>query len=247
MDFPGQTSSTPPALHLRSLSLIYDGRPLFQDLDLTAAAGRFTVLLGPSGVGKSSLLKIAAGLLPAQGGSVQAGDGKPLAGRIAFMGQQDLLFPWADALGNVSVGARLRGEVPDLDRARALLAAVGLADRAGSLPHTLSGGMRQRVALARTLFEDRPFVLMDEPFSALDAANRARMQELAVRLLRGRTVLMITHDPLEACRMGDTLVVLDGTPARLDPPMTVPGEAPRPPDDPAVLQLQGALLRRLMR
>ena len=239
--------ATTPALHLRDLTLRYDGRVLFERLTLTVEAGQFMVLLGPSGVGKSSLLRIAAGLAAPERGHVGAGDGRALHGRIAYMGQQDLLFPWASVLGNVVLGDRLRGVRPDRARARALLGRVGLADRAEALPADLSGGMRQRVALARTLYEDRPFVLMDEPFSALDTVTRATVQDLAAELLRGRTVLMITHDPLEACRLGDVLVVLSGSPAALGAAIAVPGAAPRPPDDPALLHTQGRLMRMLTR
>jgi putative hydroxymethylpyrimidine transport system ATP-binding protein len=164
---------------------------------------------------------------------------------MAYMAQQDLLLPWANAVENVCLGARLRGEHPDKDRAAALLTRVGLAARCHALPATLSGGERQRVALARTLYEERPVVLMDEPFSALDTITRARIQDLAVELLAQRTVLLITHDPLEACRLGHGLMVLSGAPAKLSAPIAVPGTPPRALDDDAMLHVQGVLLRQL--
>ena len=203
-------------------------------------------LLGTSGVGKSSLLKILAGLATASQGTVRASDGGPLAGRIAYMGQTDLLYPWLRVIDNVTLGSRLRREKPDTDRAMQLLERVGLADRARALPMELSGGMRQRTALARTLYESRPMVLMDEPFSALDAVTRARIQELAAELLQGRTVLLITHDPMEACRLGHRLVVLAGHPAVLGAPISVPGRVPRALDDPELLRTQGHLMRALV-
>ena len=144
----------PPGLHLHGLTLRYEGRPLFEGLELTVPAGRCVALLGASGVGKTSLLRIAAGLETPDAGVVEADDGLALAPRIAWMGQQDLLYPWARALENVTLGSRLRGQRPDRARAMALLAAVGLAGRERALPKELSGGMRQRVALARTLYED---------------------------------------------------------------------------------------------
>jgi putative hydroxymethylpyrimidine transport system ATP-binding protein len=223
------------------------GRPVLGPLDLRVGGGGVTALLGPSGSGKSTLLRLVAGLmaLPA-GAALSAEDGGALAGRIAWMGQQDLLVPWRDALGNAVLGAHLRGQAPDLARARALLAEVGLAPAdAAKMPAQLSGGMRQRVALARTLMEDRPVVLMDEPFSAVDAPTRHRLQDLAARLLRGRTVLLVTHDPLEALRLADRILVLTGNPAV---PVELPspsGDAPRPARDPALLAAQGVLLERL--
>jgi len=235
-----------PGLLLSGLTLRYRGQAIFEDLALSVPPGRFVALLGPSGVGKSSLLKIAAGLIRPQSGVVAADDGLPLRGRVAYMAQQDLLYPWLTVAQNVMLGDRLRGTPRDPGRAAGLLAAVGLHDRGDALPAQLSGGMRQRAALARTLYEDRPIVLMDEPFSALDSPTRARIQTLAAGLLHGRTVLLITHDPLEACRIGDELRVLSGSPARLGAPIAVPGPAPRPPDDPDLLRVQGQLLRALM-
>ena len=237
--------STPPGLLITGLTLRYDGSTIFEDLALEIEGGAFVVLLGTSGVGKSSLLKIVAGLSVPAAGAVAASDGMPLAGRIAYMAQQDLLYPWLDVIGNVTLGSRLRRERQDRDRATHLLERVGLAGRARALPSALSGGMRQRVAIARTLYEDRPIVLMDDPFSSLDNFTRARVQDLAAELLQDRTVLLITHDPLEACRLGHHLVVLSGHPARLGPPISIGGRTPRAPDDAALLQVQGRLMRVL--
>ncbi len=235
----------PPGLHIRNLALRYDRRVIFEKLDLDIRGGEFVVLLGTSGVGKSSLVKIIAGLARQSDGTVTATDGQPLHHRIAYMGQQDLLYPWLDVIENVMLGSRLRREKGDRRRALDLLGRVGLADRAQAQPSQLSGGMRQRAAIARTLYEDRPIVLMDEPFSALDTVTRARVQDLAAELLQGRTVLLITHDPLEACRLGHHLVVLSGHPARLGPPISIHGATPRAPDDEELLHTQGRLMRAL--
>jgi putative hydroxymethylpyrimidine transport system ATP-binding protein len=163
------------------------------------------------------------------------------------MAQQDLLLPWLSARDNVLIGRRLRGErVGPAARGRAeeLLVRVGLRSAVTARPAALSGGMRQRVALARTLMEDRPVVLMDEPFAGLDAITRYELQALAAELLAERTVLLVTHDPLEALRLGHRLLVLAGRPARLDagvaPP---PGPPPRAAE--TVARRQGALLARL--
>ena len=221
------------------------GRRLLGPLRLEVPGGRWTCLLGPSGIGKSSILHCFAGIAAGVTlqGACRADDGLPLQGRIALMAQKDMLLPWLTAAENVALGARLRGGAPDPARAEALLAEVGLAGCARQRPETLSGGQRQRVALARTLFEDRPVVLLDEPFSTLDLANRVRMQDLAARLLRGRTVLQVTHDPAEAARLGDEILLLGGEgPVRIAPP----GPAPRAPDAVETLSMTGALTRRLL-
>ena len=239
------SAAAPPGLSIEGLTLRYGPRTIFENLDLTINGGEFVVLLGASGVGKSSLLKIVAGLARATAGTVRASDRQPLQHRIAYMGQQDLLYPWLNVIENVMLGSRLRGEKGDRARALNLLERVGLGERATALPAELSGGMRQRAAIARTLYEDRPIVLMDEPFSALDTFTRARIQDLAAELLKGRTALLITHDPLEACRLGHHLVVLSGHPAKLGPPITIHGETPRAPDDDELLHTQGRLMRAL--
>ena len=236
---------TAPALHLSGEARI-GVRSVFGPLSLQVPAGQWTCLLGASGIGKSTLLRLLAGL--ADGveftGSLGASDGLPLRGRVGLMAQNDLLLPWLDCLGNVTLGARLRGTTPDLPRARALLEKVGLAGAAQRRPAQLSGGERQRVALARTLMEDCPVLLLDEPFSALDARTRAQMQDLAARLLEGRTVLMVTHDPAEAVRLGHQLLLMTVT--GLQPIASPPDIPPRRVDDPATLALQGRLLRALM-
>lgn len=150
---PGVPSSpdpkSAPAVHVHAARLEWHGSPLFDALDFTMPAGRWTCLLGPSGVGKSTLLRLIAGLAPPHADSrVTCGDGKSLEGRIAYMAQTDLLLPWASVLDNVMLGATLRGERPDANRARDLLHAVGLQAAANARPAELSGGMRQRAALA---------------------------------------------------------------------------------------------------
>ncbi len=226
-------------------SLTLEGWPVFDGLSLEIAAGAWTAVLGPSGVGKSSLLRIAAGLLGAPDftGNVAISDGRPLEGRIAWMAQSDLLLPWASVRDNVVIGARLRRGKPDLARADAALEAVGIAEKAAQLPAKLSGGQRQRAALARTLYEDRPVVLLDEPFSALDALTRTRLQDLAHRVLEGRTVVMVTHEPLEALRLAEKVFVMGaGGVAEAGVPAA---PAPREAGDAEVLRLQAELLARL--
>ena len=217
---------------VRAASLQYRGRALFQNLALDLAAGVCTCLLGPSGVGKSSLLKIIAGLVQEATAEVVDDRGTGLEGRVVFMAQQDLLLPWLSLIDNVCIGHRLRGgrrgDRQVIARARRTLADLGLAGRETLRPAELSGGMRQRAALARTLMEDRPIVLMDEPFSALDAITRNELQELAAVALKDRTVLLVTHDPLEALRLGHRILVMSGAPASLERIDVPVGSPPRP-------------------
>jgi putative hydroxymethylpyrimidine transport system ATP-binding protein len=240
-------SAPPPEFDVvvRQASLRYGGAFLIRDLEFVLPGGRWTCLLGPSGVGKSSLLRVIAGLASLESGEVVCTDGRPLAGRLAWMSQRDDLLPWLTVTDNVTLGARLRGEPPDRAQALELLARVGLIEQKDQLPATLSGGQRQRAALARTLMEHRPVVLMDEPFSALDAITRARLQVLAAGLLAGRTVLLVTHDPLEALRLGHRIQVMAGHPARIEGTIEPAGAPPRDLHDPALLARQGDLLARL--
>ncbi|MGP9789173.1 ABC transporter ATP-binding protein [Roseinatronobacter sp. NSM] len=233
-----------PALHI-SGDLWLGQVALVRNLGLDFPAGQWSCLLGPSGVGKSTLGRLIAGLAgPFQlQGHCRASDARPLNGRVAMMAQDGQLLPWASVLHNVTIGARLRGQVPDTARARALLDELGLGALATRRPATLSGGQRQRVALARTLIEDCPVVVLDEPFSALDAATRLAMQDLAARMLTGRTVVLITHDPLEAVRLADRawLLLPDGA-ETLDLPAPSP---PRSYRDETTLAMQARLLARL--
>ncbi len=232
-----------PALSLSGITVRYRGAALFDGLDFAASGAGLTALLGTSGVGKSTLLRIAAGLVAPQTGRVEA------AAPISLMAQDDALAPWADAVANVTLGACLRGEAADPARARRLLNAVGLGDLPG-LPATWSGGMRKRVALARLLYEDRPIALLDEPFSALDALTRADIHALAARLLEGRLALLVTHDPLEALALADRIVVLSGAPAKIAldeaPPLRAHA-ALRDALDPGLRRLHARILLALER
>lgn len=214
---------------------------LFTDLRLELPGGSWTCLLGRSGIGKSTLLRLLAGL-PTGGqfnGSITPRN-EPGSVRVAYMAQSDLLAPWLNVIENVMIGARLRGQPPDRARATHLLDRVGLADHAQKRPAQLSGGMRQRVALARTLMERAPLVLLDEPFSALDARTRIDMQELSFDLLREATVLLATHDPGEAARLAHQIYLLSDRGLMQYP---VPAGAPaRPVNDMTVLQHQAGLL-----
>lgn len=222
-------------------SATIDGAPIFSQLDLTLTPHSWTCLLGASGVGKSTVLRLFAGLAEGVTFDGVLSD----TGHVAMMAQQDLLMPWLSVLHNILLGARVRGERPDKDRARERLAQVGLADHAEKLPAALSGGQRQRAALARTLMEDRAVVLLDEPFSALDALTRAQMQELTADVLTGCTVLLVTHDPNEAARLGQKILIM--TPSGLVEVAAPLTPIPRDIHAPDVLRTQTDLFDKLRR
>ena len=232
-------------------SLLFEGSAwvdeiqIFPRISFTMQAGSWTCMLGPSGVGKTTILRLIAGLESeiVLDGRIELKEGGRLTGQISLMSQTDNLLPWLNATENVVLGNRLRGEKPNNDKANALIEKVRLTDHRKKKPYALSGGQRQRVALARTLMEERPIVLLDEPFSALDARVRAEMQELAAQHLQGKTILLVTHDPAEAARLGESILVLSMNGIKdVCPPE---GGIIRAYDEHTVLACQGQLLRLL--
>lgn len=211
----------PAAVRIRGLTAGYRGCPAVTGIDVDVAPGEIAVLFGPSGCGKSTILRAVAGLLEPIAGTIEI-DGAPIRGTSAdraLVFQEDALLPWRSAQGNVELALALRG-VPRTRRrpeAEALLDRVGLAGFARHLPRQLSGGMRQRVQLARTLACRPRVMLMDEPFGALDAQTRSAMQALVLEVwAQYRTsVLFVTHDVNEAVLLGDRVLVLTSRPARL--------------------------------
>ena len=177
---------------------------LFSNLKLKINFNKWTSIIGKSGSGKSTLLKIMAGIeLPKVFKNTIKNTNKNYS--FSWMAQNDLLLPWASVIDNVALGQKLRREKVDIERALNLLDAVGLKKEVNDLPSTLSGGMRQRVALARTLMENKNIILMDEPFSSLDSITRSAIQKLTWKLLKNKTVIMVTHDPLEALLLSNDL------------------------------------------
>ncbi|MGH7004346.1 MAG: ABC transporter ATP-binding protein [Alphaproteobacteria bacterium] len=186
------------------LSRNYEGRTVLQDINLDIPAGQFVSILGTSGVGKSTLLKILAGVETPTSGDVWT-NGTKTKPTVRIMFQEDRLLAWRTVLGNVTLGLA-HGE----PNATHMLEAVGLAGRENEFPVVLSGGQRQRVALARALVHEPDILLLDEPFGALDAITRASMHVLLQRLLdqAPRTVLLVTHDVDEALILSDRVLVL---------------------------------------
>lgn len=237
-------------IHIQSASLSYHQQEIFSDLNLVLPAGRFTCLLGPSGVGKSSLLHwlAHAGQLPGMKGQLLCDKQTSLYGQVALMTQQDGLLPWLSAIDNVVFGYHLRQQsvAEKYQQAKELLNALGLNDNdVKKLPKALSGGMRQRVALARTLLENKQIVLLDEPFSALDAITRFSLQALIAKFLRGKTVLLVTHDPLEALRLADEIYLMQGKPANLQLAYSLSSPSPRDISSLELLAMQSQLLNML--
>jgi len=240
------TSPDPIGVNINLADISYSGQVILENIKLNLEPGKTTCLLGPSGVGKTSILKTIAGFLPlSKASSIETSDGEALSGRISYMDQSDLLLPWASSLDNVLISARLKGDKPDFDKANQLLDQVGLQDKKQAIPAELSGGMKQRVALARTLMDDSPLVLVDEPFSALDAITRHRLQGLFAKMLQDRTVLMITHDPMEALRIGHHIFVLSGNPVLLSPDLKMTGPVPRDPASETLRQRYELILSML--
>jgi ABC-type nitrate/sulfonate/bicarbonate transport system ATPase subunit len=211
-------------------------------VNLRIAKSEFVTLVGPSGCGKSTLFNMIAGLLPPDddgsllfGGAPQR-DGQ-LLGKVSFMPQRDLLFPWRTVLDNAILALEVEGtpRKEARERARAMLPEFGLAGFANHYPHQLSGGMRQRVALMRTFLFERDLMLLDEPFGALDALTRTRMQHWLLELWarHRRTVLFITHDIDEAILLGDKVLVMTARPGTVKSETVI--DLPRPRDPSVVL------------
>lgn len=241
-------SSQAPAINLEELSFQFRDNLVLGSLNAVIPGGQWTCILGPSGCGKSTLLRLISGSLKqGSSGSVRFEGCVSGPGQTAWMAQQDLLLPWLTVLENVCLGARLRGVATKAvyAEARQLIERAGLRAYTDALPSVLSGGMRQRAALLRTLMEKRSIILMDEPFSSLDALTRLKLQDLAAKMVEGATVLLVTHDPLEALRLGHRIHIMTGLPARFSQPIIPPGSPPRNPADPELASLQGEMLRRL--
>ena len=207
--------------------------PALVDINLQIAEGEFICLLGPSGCGKSTLLKIIAGLIPATSGRI-AINGKAVRGpgpERAVVFQDYALFPWMTVRDNIEFGLEAR-KLPAAERyeiSSRLLKVVGLSDFAERFPHQLSGGMKQRVSLARALAVDPSLLLMDEPFGALDAQTRQLLQDELLRIWREyrKTVVFVTHSIEEAIYLSDRIAVMTARPGRIKQIVMVPELRPR--------------------
>lgn len=213
-----------------------------RDLSLVARPGEIVALVGPSGCGKTTLLELVCGLSQPDTGTVEAAP-------AALMAQRDLLLPWHDAVDNAALALRVARveRAVARERAAALLREFGLGGFEGARPGELSGGMRQRVAFARTLLSGRTVLCLDEPFAALDALTRQDMQDwLAGALLaQPRTVVLVTHDVEEAIVLADRVLVMSPRPGRVVASLDVDAARPRRRTDPTLVALRERALREL--
>lgn len=210
-------------------------RAVLENFSLEAAPGELVALVGASGIGKTTLLHLAAGLETADAGRVEI-DGSARAPRIGMVFQQPRLFEWLSAARNIEIAAEAANV--NIAVGRSILAEVGLADYANAYPSSLSGGQRQRVALARAFAVNPDIVLLDEPFSALDELTARKLRILLQRLwLQHRpSGLLVTHNTLEASFLADRIVVLAGQPARIQKIVEVAMPRTRSAEDPEVFQ-----------
>ena len=225
-------------LSLRDITHVFGGAAgsitAVDGIAIDISAGSLVSVIGRSGCGKTTLFNIVAGLLRPTRGRVLL-DGEDITGRaglVSYMLQKDLLLPWRTVLDNIVLGLELGGMrmAEARDHARPLLRRYGLGGFEGQYPAALSGGMRQRAALLRTLLCEREVILLDEPFGALDAQTRFSMQQWLVGLWQdfGRTIVLVTHDVDEAVFLSDEIVVLSPRPGRVRARLPVPLARPRP-------------------
>jgi len=239
---------TPPrdaaAVSLDGVSKRHGTVTALDRVTLSVHPGEFVCLVGTSGCGKSTLLNMIAGLERPSSGQIDIG-----GRRVALMFQEPALFPWLTARGNIELALKARGVNRAARRRQAdqLLATVGLTDFAGARPHQLSGGMRQRIALARALAQDSDVLLMDEPFGALDAMTRDRLHEELESIVQKRnlTVIFVTHNVREAVRLSDRVIVLSSRPGRIVEEFAVESPRPRSINTADVAELAAVITARL--
>ena len=230
------------ALLVEDASLNFDAIVVFQRLSLEIFRGEFVAVVGPSGCGKTTLLNLFSQFIRPSAGNVRC------AGRVRMVYQHDSLFPWQRVAENIALGLRhLKDQAERQRQLEEMLRLINLEEFANHYPHQLSGGMRQRVELARALAGDTDILLLDEPFSSLDYLTRLRMRsELALMLKqRPRTVVLVTHDIEEAAQLADRIVVLSARPARICCELTMNLPRPRELTHPLVVETVHRILAEL--
>jgi NitT/TauT family transport system ATP-binding protein len=236
----GDTKDKP--LYINDGTVSFGSVDVFRHLWLEISHGEFVAVVGPSGCGKTTLLNLLSGFLQPSSGTVER------SGRVRMVYQGDSLFPWQTAAQNIALGLReLSSEAEREEQLKAMLRLINLEEFAGHYPHQLSGGMRQRVELARALAGDTDILLLDEPFSSLDYLTRLRMRRELARMLDElpRTVVLVTHDIEEAAQLADRILVLTERPARICRELSVTVRRPREPTHPEVVETVHSVLAEL--
>jgi NitT/TauT family transport system ATP-binding protein len=230
---------TDKPLSIKEVSVSFGLIEVFHDLSLEISQGEFVAVVGPSGCGKTTLLNLLSGFLKPSSGSVAH------SGRVRMVYQHDSLLPWKTAAQNIALGLRdLHSETERERQLKEMLRLIKLEEFAAHYPHQLSGGMRQRVELARALAGDTDILLLDEPFSSLDYLARLRLRRELVRMLEElpRTVVLVTHDIEEAAQLADRILVLSDRPARICRELQVAIPRPRDLTHPKVVETVHAIL-----
>ena len=244
------------AIEIKNICKSFEGKnknlSVLKDINLTIKDGELICLLGPSGCGKTTLLRLIAGLeKPSSGEIIANGEVvKKPSGDRAVIFQQYSLFPWLTVLQNVTFGLEMTkkgSKAENIAAAERYLTSVGLIDFKDSYPHELSGGMKQRVAIIRSLLNHSPILLMDEPFSAVDMQTRHKLQEQLIGVWKRfeNTIVFVTHDVDEAVYLADKIVILDKNPGRIARIVDVDIERPRKRDSKEFIKLQESIVSEL--
>jgi NitT/TauT family transport system ATP-binding protein len=229
-------------LHLRHVSHSFGTLEVLRDLSIEVPRGEFVAIVGPSGCGKTTLLNLLSGFNRPTSGSVERN------GKSRMVHQQDGLFPWQTVAENIALGLRqLKNKKERQQQVEEMVRLIRLEGFENSYPHQLSGGMRQRVELARALAGSSDILLLDEPFSSLDYLTRLRMRQEVARILleRPRTVVLVTHDIEEAAQLADRVIVLGERPAQIRNELSLSTPRPRNPTDPEVVEAVRRILTEL--